>query len=35
MAEDAITCYLEGLKKADELIPTEKEVGSFRLSVKL
>lgn len=35
MAEDAITCYLEGLKKAEESIPAEKEIGSFRLSVKL
>ncbi len=35
MAEDAIICYLEGLKKAKESIPTEKEVGNFRLSVKL
>ena len=35
MAEDAVICYLEGLKKAKEYIPTEKEVGNFRLSVKL
>ncbi|MEK7076309.1 MAG: type II toxin-antitoxin system HicB family antitoxin [Patescibacteria group bacterium] len=35
MADDAIICYLEGLKKAKESIPAEKEVGNFRLSVKL
>lgn len=35
MAEDAIICYLEGLKKAKEFIPTEREIGNFRLSVKL
>ena len=28
MAEDAITCYLEGLK-GRQLIPTEKKLGAF------
>ena len=35
MAEDAIRCYVEGLKKAKESIPEELEVGNFRLSVRL
>lgn len=35
MAEDAIICYLQGLKKLKEPVPTEKEIGNFRLSVKL
>lgn len=35
MAKDAIRCYLEGLIKAKESIPTEKKVGNFRLSVRL
>lgn len=34
MAEDAIRCYIQGLKKASEAIPLEKEVGNFRLSVR-
>lgn len=34
MAEDAIRCYIQGLKKASESIPLEKEVGNFRLSVR-
>lgn len=33
MAEDAIRCYIEGLKKTKEIIPTEKEVAQIRLSV--
>ncbi len=35
MANDAIRCYLEGLKKSREAIPEEKEVGNFRLTVKV
>ena len=35
MAEDAIRCYIEGLKKAKESVPQELEVGNFRLSVRL
>ena len=35
MAEDAILCYLQGLRKAKESIPAEKEVGNFRLSVRI
>lgn len=35
MAEDAIRCYIQGLKKASESIPLEKEVGNFRLSVRV
>ena len=34
MAEDAIRCYIQGLKKASESVPLEKEVGNFRLSVR-
>lgn len=33
MAEDAIRCYIEGLKKTKENIPTEREVAQMRLSV--
>lgn len=33
MAEDAIRCYIEGLKKTKEIIPMEKEVAQMRLSV--
>ncbi len=35
MAEDAIRCYIEGLKKAKETIPFEREVAQMRLSVKV
>ncbi|MCR4322732.1 MAG: type II toxin-antitoxin system HicB family antitoxin [Candidatus Azambacteria bacterium] len=35
MAEDAIRCYIEGLKKAREAIPFEREVAQIRLSVKV
>ena len=34
MAEDAIRCYIQGLKKARESIPLEKEIGNFRVSVR-
>jgi len=34
MTVDAMRCYIGGLKKAREVIPTEKEVGNFRLSIK-
>lgn len=34
MAEDAIRCYIQGLKMAHEAIPLEKEVGNFRLTVR-
>ncbi len=33
MAKDAIRCYLEGLKKADESIPVEGETAQLRLAV--
>jgi predicted RNase H-like HicB family nuclease len=33
MAEDAIKCYIEGLKKAKEPIPVEKETAHLRISV--
>jgi predicted RNase H-like HicB family nuclease len=33
MAEDAIRCYIEGLKKAKEPIPVERETAQLRLSV--
>jgi antitoxin HicB len=33
MAKDAIRCYIEGLKKAKEPIPVEKETAQFKLSV--
>ena len=33
MAEDAIRCYIEGLKKRKQPVSIEQEVGSFRISV--
>ena len=33
MARDAIRCYIEGLKKAREPIPRERETAQFKLSV--
>jgi antitoxin HicB len=33
MAKDAIRCYIEGLKKAKEPIPVEKETAQLRISV--
>jgi predicted RNase H-like HicB family nuclease len=33
MAEDAIRCYLEGLKKAKDPIPVERETAQRRISV--
>jgi len=33
MARDAIRCYIEGLKKAKEPIPIEKETAQLKLSV--
>jgi len=33
MARDAIRCYIEGLKKAKEPIPVEKETAQLKLSV--
>ena len=33
MALDAIRCYIQGLKKAKEPIPIEKETAQFKLSV--
>ncbi len=33
MALDAIRCYIQGLKKAKEPIPIEKESAQFKLSV--
>jgi predicted RNase H-like HicB family nuclease len=33
MAKDAIRCYIEGLKKAKENIPVERETAQLKLSV--
>jgi len=33
MAKDAIRCYIEGLKKAKEPIPVERESAQLRLSL--
>jgi predicted RNase H-like HicB family nuclease len=33
MAKDAIRCYIEGLKKAKERIPVERDSAQLRLSV--
>lgn len=33
MAKDAIRCYIEGLKKAKERIPVERDTAQLRLSV--
>ena len=33
MAEDAIRCYIEGLKKAREKVPEEKELAQIRVRV--
>jgi len=33
MAKDAIRCYVEGLKKAKQAAPTERETAQIRLSV--
>ena len=33
MAEDAIRCYVEGLKKSKGAIPFEREIANIRLSV--
>ena len=33
MAKDAIRCYIEGLKKANEKIPVERETAQLKLSV--
>jgi predicted RNase H-like HicB family nuclease len=33
MAEEAIRCYIEGLRKAKEPIPVERETAQLRLSV--
>lgn len=35
MAEDAIRCYVVGLRKAREEVPLEREVANFRLSVRV
>ena len=35
MASDAVLCYIQGLKKAHESVPLEKEVGNFRLSIRV
>jgi predicted RNase H-like HicB family nuclease len=32
MAKDAIQCYIEGLKKAKEPIPVEKETAQIRIA---
>jgi antitoxin HicB len=33
MAKDAIQCYIEGLKKAKEPIPVERETAQLRISI--
>ena len=33
MAKDAIRCYIEGLKKAKEPIPVERETAQLRISI--
>jgi antitoxin HicB len=33
MAKDAIRCYIEGLKKAKESVPVERETAQLKLSV--
>jgi len=33
MAKDAIRCYIEGLKKAKQTIPVEKETAQIKVSV--
>ena len=33
MAKDAIRCYIEGLKKAKEPIPAERETAQLKISV--
>ncbi len=33
MAKDAIRCYIEGLKKAKETIPVERETAQLKLTV--
>jgi predicted RNase H-like HicB family nuclease len=33
MAKDAIRCYIEGLKKAGEPIPVERETAQLKISV--
>jgi antitoxin HicB len=33
MAKDAIRCYIEGLKKAKEPIPVERETARVKISV--
>jgi antitoxin HicB len=33
MAKDAIRCYIEGLKKAKEPIPIERETAQLKISV--
>lgn len=33
MAEDAIRCYIEGLKKVKEKVPEEKELAQMRVRV--
>ncbi len=35
MARDAIRCYIEGLKKAKEKVPQEKEMAQLRLTVEV
>ena len=35
MARDAIRCYIEGLKKAKEKVPQEKDMAQLRLTVEV
>lgn len=34
MAEDAIRCYIEGLKKSGDTVPEESEIAQVRVTVK-
>jgi len=33
MAKDAVRCYIEGLKKAKEPVPLERETAQVKISV--
>jgi len=35
MAEDAVRCYIEGLKKLKEPVPVERETAQLRLAVRV
>jgi predicted RNase H-like HicB family nuclease len=35
MAENALQCYIDGMKKAKQVVTIESEVGSFRVSASV